>query len=80
MKWRSGLSGRRIQLSDGSGTKVAKCQVGLPVLGGANKLEVLVPCDDFMLDLIVVSGMTAAQMTNMTEEAAGEIVQALVGL
>jgi hypothetical protein len=77
MKWRAGLSGRSMELSDASRTRLAKYKAGLPVVGGGKKLEVLVPCDDFILDLIVVSGMTAAHVNKMAEEAVSEVVQAL---
>jgi hypothetical protein len=80
MKWRAGLSGSSMELSDANRTRLAKYKAGLPVVGGGKRLEVLLPCDDFILDLIVVSGMTAAHMNKMTEEAVGEVVQAMAGV
>jgi hypothetical protein len=38
------------------------------------------PCDDFILDLIVVSGMTVAHVNKMTGQAVSEVVQALAGV
>jgi hypothetical protein len=80
MKWRAGLLGGSMELSDTSRTRLARYKAGLPVVGGGKKLEVLLPCDDFILDLIVVSGMTAAHMNKMTEKAVSEVAQALAGV
>ena len=69
-----------MELSDANRTRLARYKAGLPVVGGGKRLEVLLPCDDFVLDLIVVSGMTAARINKLTDEAVSEVVQALVGM
>jgi hypothetical protein len=46
-------------------------------------IEILVPCDDIFLDMVVVSAVGADGMNErekVVAETAGEVVQALVGV
>lgn len=68
-------SSKTLELSDSNGTKLAKLEPGL-------KLEVLVPCNDFILDMIVASGMVVAFKKGKDDkegEVASEIIQAVAG-
>ena len=80
MKWRTGLLGTSMELSDASRTKLATYHAGLPVVGRGKRLEVLVPVDDFLLDLIVITGMTAAHVNKITEAAVSEAASAVAGV
>ena len=75
-KWKSdSLAGNAIALTDGSSMKLARYMPG-------ERLEVLVPCDDHFLDLVVVTALSAAAIMKKdgeNAEAAGEIISALLG-
>lgn len=66
-KWSSGLSlSGSMVLKDPRGVKLAKLKPG-------KSLEVLVPCDDFILDLIVVSGLAAQKKQHKDAESASQV-------
>lgn len=78
-KWKSTseLSGSSISLFDSQGTRLAKLKtVGL---GGEKQLEVFVNCDDYLLEIMLVSGVAAKKIAKAETEAAIEVLQAVAG-
>ncbi len=75
-KWNSdSIAGNAIALSDGSGMKLARFRVG-------ERLDILVPCEDLFLDLVVVSALAAAGMKakdHMNTAMISEVAGALAG-
>ena len=67
--------GSKLELSDSDGTKLARLEPGA-------RLELMVSCNDFILDLIVTSGMAVAYKKGKDGkgiEAASEVISALAG-
>lgn len=80
MKWKPNpMTGSGLQLHDSSGMLVAKFQSPGFASSGPKQLLVFVPADEFMMDLIVLSGMTIKLLKRQENEAAGEIIQAVAG-
>lgn len=64
-----------LELSDSSGRSLAKLKSsGIPGLGG-KKIEMFVSVDDYMMDLIVLSGVVAMVQT----KALKEVINAVAG-
>jgi hypothetical protein len=78
----SGVSSTLELVDTSRGCKLARYKkLGSDFLeaGSSMVLEVLVPCTDFVLDLIVVSALAAKKAKSGESEAALEVAQALVG-
>lgn len=75
-KWKSdSIAANAMALSDGGGMTLARFQVG-------ERLDILVPCEDLFLDLVVVSGLAAAAMKAKdakNTEIIGEVIGGLAG-
>ena len=75
-KWDSdSIAANAIALSDGSGMKLARFQVG-------ERLDILVPCEDLFLDLVIVSGLAAAGIKAKdakNTKIIGELIGGLAG-
>lgn len=82
LKWKvNQLTGGSLQLCDECGAKLAKIGKS-SALNGADagqKLEIFVPCDDFFVDVCVVSGYAAWVLNRTTNKVVKEVVQALAG-
>lgn len=80
LKWSpSQLTCNGLELIDSAGRKVAKFKSsGISGFGGTKELEILVPCDELLVDLIVLSGMAIRALRKGENEAAAEIIGAAV--
>ncbi|KAF9895141.1 hypothetical protein FE257_000043 [Aspergillus nanangensis] len=84
MKWHlSQSTGSSWTLRDASGANLAQLKShGIPGLGGEKRLDILVPCDEGLVELIVVTGLAAVTLHKQIKQAAeggGDAVSALVG-
>jgi hypothetical protein len=81
LKWHvNQLTGSSLELRDSSGGRLAQLKsAGFPG-SGQRKLEILVPCDDFFVDLVLLSGMAAKILTKGVMDAASEVAQAVAGV
>ena len=87
LKWgdasSSGLSSALELVDTSKGCKLARYKKsggGFMGAGGSTMtLEILVPCNDFFLDMVVVSALAAKKAKAGDSEAGLEIAQALVG-
>lgn len=89
LKWddpSGGLGSSAIELSDSStGQKLARYGRDKSVsrlsgmVSGGKRMEVMVPCGDFFLDVAVLTALCGAKLKSGENEAAGEIVSAVVG-
>lgn len=78
MKWKLDmLTGRKIELHDGTGSKLAKLRP--EGKSGEKVLEILVPHDTRFLELVLLSGLTVKTMNSSMTEATGEILGAVLG-
>ena len=78
MKWKADeLTGSTLILRDSAGGKLAK----LKSIGfcGERQLEILVPCDEYFIELALLSGIAAKIVKKGTDEAAAEIVSGVAG-
>jgi hypothetical protein len=82
LKWKvNPITGSGLELVDSSGTKLAKFKsAGFPGLGGEKRLEILVPCDGWFLELALLSGIAAKAIKKNLEEIASEVAQAVAGI
>ena len=82
LKWKvNQLTGGSLQLCDHAGGKLAKIGKS-STLGGADagqKLEIFVPCDEFFVDLCIISGYAAWVLNRTTNKVVKEAVSAMVG-
>lgn len=80
LKWHvNKLTGSPLELRDGSGDMLAQFKsAGFPG-SGEKKLEILVPCDDFFVELVVLSGTAAKALAKAEIDTASEVVQAVAG-
>ncbi|KAK7408715.1 hypothetical protein QQX98_009131 [Neonectria punicea] len=79
-KWKPNqLTGTSFELYDGAGMKLAKLGSAGLLAFGEKKLELMVPCDDFFLDLVLLSAMSVKEMSKIATEAVGEASSAVVG-
>ncbi len=82
LKWKTKSSGALLLLDENK-HELAKYDSSAGFKGaGAAKFEVLVPADDYLLDVIVVTGMAAVKMAEKDKkalEAVGEVVGAVAG-
>lgn len=81
LKWKlDQLTGSALELCGDSGRRLAQLKsAGFP--GAAKKkLEIFVPCDDFFLDLVVLSAVVAKALTKAMTEAVFEVMQAAAGV
>jgi hypothetical protein len=77
LKWKvDQLTAKSMELVDESGWTLAK----LRPTGKEKVLEILVPCDDFFVELVLLSGMAAKAGTKGQMEIASEIIQGIVGV
>ncbi|KAJ9643227.1 hypothetical protein H2204_002123 [Knufia peltigerae] len=81
LKWKADqLTGSSLELSDGSGRKLAKLKSSSGMMGSGEKgFEINVACDEQFLNLIILSGLAAKVGTKKNNEAASEVIQAIVG-
>ena len=78
MKWKTKMSGALV-LQDENKQELAKYESSAGFKGaGAAKFEVLVPGDDYLLDVIIVTGMAAVKMWEKDKQAI-EVVAEVVG-
>ncbi|KAH7121410.1 hypothetical protein EDB81DRAFT_813901 [Dactylonectria macrodidyma] len=80
-KWKQSMFSGTLELFDSSGQKLARLG-SAGTFSSEKKLELMVPCDDFFMDIVVLSGMAARQATKNAEEAvegAAEAVSAVAG-
>ena len=82
LRWKSKMSGTLI-LQDENKTELAKYDSSARFKGaGAAKFEILVPVDDYLLDVIIVTGMAAVKMLEKDKtalEILGEVVGGISG-
>lgn len=67
-----------MELVDVRGNKLARLKSNHISGMGHKKLELLVPCDPVFLDLVVASAMTVKFLVKAMNDAAGEVVGAVV--
>ncbi|CAM1501209.1 Fc.00g103710.m01.CDS01 [Cosmosporella sp. VM-42] len=81
LKWKPNpLTGSSFELFDSAGLKLAKLgSAGFPNLGD-KKLQIFVACDGFLQELIILSALTAKDLTSTVNEAAGEVASAIAGV
>jgi hypothetical protein len=81
LKWKvNQLTGGSLELYDSSGVKLALMK-STGLLGmGVKKIEILVPCNDLFVDLIVLSGMSAKAYKRAMDDAAAEVIDAIAGI
>jgi hypothetical protein len=80
LKWKPSQSGgSSMGLIDGSGRRLAQLKSSGVFGLGEKKLEILVPCDWVLTDLIVLSAMVAKARKKETDKQAGEILEAALG-
>lgn len=78
MKWKSKMSGALV-LRDEGGLELAKYDSSAGFKGAsAAKFEILVPVDDYVLDVIVVTGMAAVKMLEK-DKTALEVMAEVIG-
>ena len=63
---------------DESGLTLAGIRVS-KLSGDGKSIDLMVPCEDWVVDLIALSGLAAAAMDKKTSEVMGEIVGAVAG-
>jgi hypothetical protein len=76
LKWRLDMSMRNLELRDPAGTKLAEIHSGK---AGEKIVDILVPHDSRLLDLVLLSGLTARMKHRSEMEAAGEILSGILG-
>ncbi|KAJ9613068.1 hypothetical protein H2200_003009 [Cladophialophora chaetospira] len=78
MRWKSKMSSGALILRDENKVELARYDASAGFKGaGAAKLDILVPVDDWLLDVIVVTGMAAVKMLEMDKksvEVASEVI------
>lgn len=86
MRWRlDSMTGSTLHLVDGNGQKLARYHIGFSGDREVKSLEILVPCNDIFLDLVVLSGRAAGAIYSKeykdAEKAcdAADVVSALSG-
>jgi hypothetical protein len=80
LKWKLSQSGGgSMKLVDGSGRNLAQLKSSGIFGMGEKKLEIFVPCDGFLIDLMVLSVMVAKLQKKETDEGIGEILGAVLG-
>ncbi|KAH7121895.1 hypothetical protein B0J13DRAFT_159584 [Dactylonectria estremocensis] len=75
-KWKESFFSGSLELYDSSGQKLAKLG-SAGTFSSEKKLELMVPCDDFFMDIVVLSGIAARQATKNAEEAVEGAVDAV---
>ncbi|KAH8684125.1 hypothetical protein BGZ61DRAFT_455659 [Ilyonectria robusta] len=79
-KWKPSMFSGSHELYDGSGQKLAKLGSG-GLFSSEKKLELMVPGDDFFMDLVVLTAIAAKEITKLGEkvgEAGAEVAGAVV--
>lgn len=72
MKWKvDKLTGSTLELKDSSGNKVAKLKSGGG--HGEKKLDILIPCDAFFVELVMLSGIAAKTISKIMTDIAIEV-------
>lgn len=86
MKWKSNFMGTALELFDSAGLKLARYKFKFSSTSG-KRLEILVPCADSFLDLIVLSGMAATvkereklKAVSGASEASGAVAGVVAGV
>lgn len=69
-----------VELFDGSLFKLARLKIGGLYRNAEETLEILCPCNDYMLDLVLLSGMVAKAQTETMEETALEVFRGIIGI
>ena len=73
-RWKSDSIGKQaLALMDGSGMTLARYQID-------QRLDILVPCDDLFLDVVVVSALAAAKLKKKSSEAIEAAAEVIGGL
>ncbi|KPM44543.1 hypothetical protein AK830_g1977 [Neonectria ditissima] len=79
-KWKPNqLTGTSFELFDGAGRKLAKLGSAGLLAFGEKKLELMVPCDDFFLDLVLLSAISVKELSKIAGEAASGATEAVIG-
>lgn len=77
LKWKTdGLSGKTLELRDRSGQRIA--EFGPRGRSGEKYIE-MIPGDDYFVELVLLSGMTARAVNKTISEATVEAVSSVVG-
>jgi hypothetical protein len=71
------MAGSGLELSDAVGNKLAKLKSS--GFRGAKQLELLVQCDKFFFDLVLVSAMVAKGLTRANNEVIAEVAGGVAG-
>lgn len=81
LRWKvDQLTGKLSKLVDGNGGTVARYKSsGIPGMG-EKSVEVCVPCDQQLLELILLSFMAASALNKQNNEVVSEVVQAVAGV
>ncbi|KAF7543638.1 hypothetical protein G7Z17_g10581 [Cylindrodendrum hubeiense] len=82
-QWKYSLLSGSHQLYDASGQKIAKLSSVTLSLRGERKLELMVQCNGFFMDLVVMSAMATEHASGKAaeaSEASAEVVSAVVGI
>lgn len=81
LRWKvNGVTGSMSKLVDGQGGTLAKCKSGgIPGMG-KKSVEIYVPCDQQLFELILLSFMAARELNKQNEEVVSEVVQAVTGI
>ncbi|KAL6250849.1 hypothetical protein RBB50_003152 [Rhinocladiella similis] len=86
LKWKPDqMTGSSLELFDGSGSgsgrKLAKLKSSKSMMSSSSErgFEINVPCDELFLNMVLLSGLAAKVGTKKNNEAASEVIQALVG-
>jgi hypothetical protein len=77
LKWKAhDLTGSSLELRDGGGRKLARLKSG-GLRKSGKKFEILVPCQDSFVELVLLSGMAAKAVKKATDEALAEVLGAV---
>lgn len=78
-KWKADESGSStLAMQDGAGKTVAKYK-SKGMLGAEKQLQIMVQCDDFFVEMALVTALVMKQSASEQNEAAIEVVSALAG-
>lgn len=79
LKWkRSELTNNPNQLIDANGYVLANLKSS-SISGTAKGLQMLIPGDEFLVELVLLSGMAAKMVVMLQEKVAGEVASAVAG-
>ncbi|KAF2423716.1 hypothetical protein EJ08DRAFT_639709 [Tothia fuscella] len=80
LKWKSSeWGGSALGLYDSAGTKLAQLKSTGAFGSKEKKLEILVPCDGFLVDLVVISAMGLLSLKKKVDKNAAKLIEAVAG-